>query len=112
MNFLHIGEAVSGGGAGTVLRDTISILKQNDLDNNHFLMVRNSDSFEDIIDFTFEGKGSMGSSVLSSIFSIKNYIKLKSILNNLNPDVIHMQSIGNLSPSVFLAIKRYKRKKK
>ncbi|WP_336222225.1 glycosyltransferase family 4 protein [Citrobacter amalonaticus] len=49
------------------------------------------------------------SGVLSYIFSLENYCRLKARLNMFKPDVVHLHNFYHfLSPSVLLAIKHYK----
>jgi glycosyltransferase involved in cell wall biosynthesis len=46
---------------------------------------------------------------IDSYFNIVNYLKFKSILNKINPDIIHINNIFYIiSPSILFAVKRYK----
>lgn len=110
MIFLHVGESISGGGAGTVLRETVEILKKNDTINTHKVLVRKSNFYENKIDYTFSKPPTSKFKFVDQIFSIKNFVAINKVLQSLQPDVIHIQSLGNLSPSIFLALKKYKNK--
>ncbi|MHC9089715.1 glycosyltransferase family 4 protein [Tenacibaculum sp. IMCC1] len=104
---VHIGESITGGGAQSVLRSTMEILKNNESIYEHKLICRASPSNEELIDKTFPVKGD--SSFFSNLFSYSNYRKLKRYLYKTKPAIIHIHHYANLSPSILFSIYRYKK---
>lgn len=111
MKILHIGENIYGGGAENVFCQTLSALKRYGSYELKQYAAFKSHPEADVkpdLDFNRENRSAIPS--LSSIYSIYNYKVLKKYLQALQPDVIHLQLIGNLSPAVLRAVYRYKRK--
>lgn len=106
---LHVGESISGGGAGVVLRNIVTILKEKDIENTHYLLVKDNKEKSLLVDFVFE-EHSREVNSLSQIFSLNNLARLNDILKQVRPDIIHLQNYGNLSSSIFFSLYRYKRK--
>lgn len=112
---LHIGEYIFGGGAESVLRDTVDILKAYDDENIHSVIVRNKKNEDkqssDCFQFSNIRRGKVRT-IISQIFSLTNFRKLNRVLNEFTPDIIHIQNYANLSPSILKSIYLYKKKKK
>lgn len=107
---LHIAERADGGGAESVFRDTVNSLRTYDTENNHLVACIDSKSHDFSINYKFKQQSEKGvAKLLSSIFSVTNFITLKQILKDCKPDIIHIQSYANLSPSVLFAIHWYKK---
>ncbi|AUC85232.1 hypothetical protein CW731_07940 [Polaribacter sp. ALD11] len=106
---LHIGESIYGGGAESVLRNTLIILKENETVFQNKLIVNSGKNEDGLIDFFFHSKQL---NPLSKIFSFNNYKKLKRCLKEYKPNIIHIHHLGNLTPSIFLAVLKYKKHNK
>lgn len=90
MRVLLLSDSYEGGGAEAVFRDTLKASKDVGFDTDYFVPKQKS-------------------GVLSYIFSLENYCRLKARLNMFKPDVVHLHNFYHfLSPSVLLAIKHYK----
>lgn len=91
MKVLHISDSYEGGGAEAVLRDTIKVSEELGYQNDIFT----SDKKINLISY---------------VYSIKNYKKLLKKLNEFKPNIIHLHNYYHyLSPSILLAIKKYKK---
>lgn len=112
MTVLHINSYDKGGGAETVFNFT----RNNHLVHRNFSgYISMDNSLEKKSDISFSNclTGNKIISSFSYIFSLKNYITLRKFLKNNEVDIIHLHGFfSSLSPSVLLAIKVQKRKKK
>lgn len=107
---LHIAEKITGGGAESVFRDTVNSLKEFDFENRHLVACIAGENDNVNVDYKFKPHSTNNTvKLLSSIFSFNNYVTLKRILKDCKPEIIHIQSYANLSPSVLLAIYWYKK---
>ncbi|PRD16789.1 glycosyltransferase family 4 protein [Pantoea coffeiphila] len=92
LKVLHVSDEMSGGGAESVFRDTIKASQENG----------------DTVDYFISDKQR---NVFSYIFSVKNYNLLKKKLESFKPNVVHIHNYYHyLSPSILLALKKYKKK--
>lgn len=101
---LHIGEKGSLGGAESVFRNTVLALRTG-RHMTHYVACKNAKDLPFKPDVVFEER----SSLLSDIYSVRNFVALKRGLFKLRPDIVHLHHYGNLSPSIFHAIAIYKR---
>lgn len=110
MKVLHINSYEFKGGAETVFRFTSSI----PVEHNYIGYVEYNDEFsKPSVKFHNWENDSKLIGIFNYIFSIYNYKRLKDFLNNYTVDVIHIHGIfAALSPSVLLAIKKFKAKSK
>ncbi|WP_370407934.1 glycosyltransferase [Tenacibaculum dicentrarchi] len=107
---VHVGESIEGGGAQSVLRSTIEILKNNKSNYSHKLICKSSLNYKELQDGYFPSKGK--DNFLSNLFSYSNYKALKTYLKQTKPDIIHLHHYSNLSSLIFWAIYKYKKKNK
>ncbi|NML35829.1 glycosyltransferase family 4 protein [Chitinophaga sp. G-6-1-13] len=111
MKVLHIAEAIYGGGAENVFFRTVKGLQESHDDRfQHFVACKSSEYVSIKPDLDFKVNGKESESLISYIYSRSNFRLLSDYLNKLCPDIIHMQLVGNLSPSVLHAVYNYKRK--
>ncbi len=110
---LHVAEAAMGGGSESVFRDTVQALYEDRHEGyRHFVACKVTGKEPFRVDFPFaadNAKGRIGI-ILSQIFSTGHFRTLYRALQECRPDIIHIQSYGNLSPSVLKAIYKYKSK--
>lgn len=112
MRVLHINGYDYGGGAETVFNYTRN--NQNNTENFSGFIKRNTSSGKNS-DVNFRLYSTFPKTVqwINYIFSFHNYFALRRFLLNNKIDIIHLHSfIGALSPSILLAIKMIKKKKK
>jgi len=67
---LHIGQSIHGGGAESVLKNIITILKNHDDNFEQYLLTTEDNTKSGLVDFTFENSNS---TLLDNIFSYSNY---------------------------------------
>jgi glycosyltransferase involved in cell wall biosynthesis len=112
VNILHISEYANKGGDGMVFRDTVLALEQGPYRDQcrNFVACRKTDGlpFKTDLDMGAPGAGSF----IKSIYSRKNFRKLKQFLFETRPDIIHLQHYANLSPSILHALYSYKKKRR
>lgn len=105
MRVLHIAESGDGGGAESVFRETVTMLKDLDHQRDHFVACKWSNALPFQIDFVFpEGDVRL----IDLIYSAMNKKKLDSFLDQLKPDIIHLHHYANLSPSILHSLYNYK----
>ena len=114
MNVLLINNKFIEGGAEKVFRDTIKILKTNKKDILIYTATCD-DIPNELIPFVeahiklYDSK----KNPIDYIFNFRNYKKLLTFLEQHNIDIIHLHNFyGSISPSILMAIKKYKQKKK
>ncbi|MEJ5351268.1 MAG: glycosyltransferase family 4 protein [Melioribacteraceae bacterium] len=110
MNILHINSFDKKGGAEIVF----NICRKNPYVKNFSGYVKISDDSEypDIKFYNWEDNNKL-LGTLNYIFSIKNYFSLKRFLENHEIDIIHLHGFfASISPSILLAIKKIKRRRK
>lgn len=109
IKIVHIGEYADKGGAGIVFRNTITALKEylGEGAVQNYVCCRKTPGLPFEVDLDFGKRPRL--SFLSDIYSLKNYRRLKNRLIEIKPRIIHLQSYGNLSPSVLHAIYSYKK---
>lgn len=107
---LHIAEKSEGGGSESVFRDTVNSLRIHDFKRKHLIACIPGANNDVSVDYTFKPPPSNNLlKLLASIFSFSNYMRLRHILNDCKPSIIHIQNYANLSPSVLWAIYHYKK---
>ncbi|WP_167132202.1 glycosyltransferase [Paramicrobacterium chengjingii] len=90
MKSLHVSDLLDSGGAEAVFRDTVRAAQEL----NHDTRVMVSDGRR---------------SAISYVWSVRWYRRMQRVLKAFQPDVIHVQNYYRfLSPSVLLAIRKYK----
>lgn len=90
MNVLLVSDSYEGGGAEAVFRDTLKASADAGFLTDYFVPEQKTGAF-------------------SYIFSLRNYRLMKKKLTTFRPDVVHLHNYYHfLSPSVLLAIRRYK----
>ena len=108
MNVLHINNFSAGGGAESVFN-----LIRNNLDytiNYTGYFKREKDNETPDILFTSWENDNKLIGVFNYVFSFNNYRQLLSFLNNNQVDVIHIHGFfSTISPSILLAIKKFKK---
>jgi glycosyltransferase involved in cell wall biosynthesis len=107
MKILHLVSAgYEGGGAETLLFNLV----QNQNHNNN-VKVLSSDlkpNKHHFSDFEFRHiNGGILKRLLLFIFNPYSYFKLRWVLNTFNPDVIHLHTMAQFSPSVLFLLKKY-----
>lgn len=110
MKVLHLNNYDYKGGAETVF----NITRNNNLTSNFsgFVKLDQSTPQPDITFLSWEFQNKILGTI-NYIFSIHNYQSLKYFLENNDIDVIHIHGFfASISPSILLAIKRTKSKKK
>ncbi len=110
MKVLHLNNYDYKGGAETVF----NITRNNNLTSNFsgFVKLDQSTPQPDITFLSWEFQNRILGTI-NYIFSIHNYKSLKYFLENNDIDVIHIHGFfASISPSILLAIKRTKSKKK
>lgn len=109
MKILHIGEKIYGGGAENVFYRTISSFTSfRNYEMDHYFAFKSHPKIDILPDLDFNFQDNHLSKKISSIYSLHNYRVLSKYLYSLQPDIIHLQLIGNLSPSVLGAVYKYK----
>lgn len=112
MKVLHIHSFDKGGGAETVF----NITRRNKFNSaNYSGFIKTDLSSNDYPDINFRIYQSYSKCLrlINYIFSFHNYFALKSFLLKNEIDVVHLHGfIGALSPSILLALKKMKRKKR
>ena len=94
MKILYISDSYEGGGAEAVFRDTMQVTRASGFDVDYFVPEQKTGP-------------------VSYVFSLKNYLAVREKLNAFMPDVIHLHNYYHfLSPSVLLAIRKYKSHRK
>lgn len=97
MHILQLSDKKEGGGAEKLFCDTIDLLRQR----GHRVSVHCAE------------EKSFFRRLFSYVFSIREYIRMKKKLQELQPQIIHIHNYCHLlSPSVLLAIARFKQKTK
>jgi len=108
---LHIGEALSGGGAESVFRDSVLLLRSKENSYEHLVATSENLKFE-ITDINCHLKlynTNNFKSIINQIYSSHNFKVLYKYLLESHPNIIHIHNYGNLSPSVLAAIYKYKK---
>lgn len=103
---LHVSERGDGGGGESVFRESIVLFQQFDLSNTHYTVCKKSENLPFKLDFEFQEK----MRPLDFIYSFSNKKRMKMILEEIKPDVIHLHHYGNLSPSILHSLFSYKMK--
>ena len=105
MKILHIAEQGSGGGAESVFRESVMLLKEHDQANIHFVACKSATNLPFNIDYVFSGKISK----TQLIYSFRYKIELEKILSHAKPDIVHLHHTGLLSSSILHVLWKYKR---
>jgi glycosyltransferase involved in cell wall biosynthesis len=108
MKILHISEKADGGGAESVFRETIVLLKDLDKERSHYIACKASENLPFKIDFPFK---SNKVNSLDLIYSFENRRQLDIFLAELEPDLIHLHHYANLSPSVLSSLYKFKKRR-
>lgn len=109
---LHIAEAAYGGGAESVFRETVKLLQAHGGKYVHKVACKPGEHSGITADLPFVGTAgkSKWKEYLESIYSRSNYRALKAYLLKEQPQIIHIQNYGNLSPAVLHAVHYYKKR--
>ncbi len=116
LKILFINDLLYGGGAETIFRNTIVALNKFARDKFEIYSVSTDKINERKINWNHFFLDNSKQGILKPIkyvFNFKNYIKLKKIIYDIKPDIIHIHNFyGHLSPSILLSLKNYKSKNK
>lgn len=92
LRVLHVSDSTSGGGAEAVFTETVEASTRLGHLTRTFV-------------------GSAKRNPLSYVFSVANYSRMRNVLNDFQPQVVHLHNYYHfLSPSVLLAIRRHRRR--
>lgn len=106
LNILHINSYDRKGGAETVF----NITRKNHKTKNFsgYFKTTNENEFPDVKFFSWEGQNKLKGAI-NYIFSLKNYVTIKKLLENKDIDIIHLHGFfSTISPSILIAIKKAK----
>jgi len=108
MKVLHISEKADGGGAESVFRETVLLLKDLDTTRSHYVASKPTPGMDFTVDYPFTSKPG---NLLDLIYSTENKRQLDRYLAELNPDLIHLHHYANLSPSVLSSLHSFRKKR-